>query len=341
MNEAKIYKHYRRTNGFRWRVQGSIEKYFFKPRGMSYSMKIRKLAGKRILERKEANQHIAELIKRGEPFWVGRYGSTEMQFLNAVLYKRYIGGKTGPLNWDVESRLSKLCDLSGFFPDDYELGMRYAEACLKAAPNMDVHAIWNLWMEEYMIGRYEKNTAVMQWGDIAPYYQRQSNADVPWSSALKGKKVLVINPFVYSIEQQYTNNRMKIFDKIFPADMILPEFELKTLKSVQTLSNSKDERFTDWFDALQWMIEECKKIDFDVALIGCGAYGFLLADAIKNMGKGAIQTCGCTQMIFGVLGQRWMDDEALMRDVVNESWIRPSDSERIEGMDKVEGACYW
>ena len=39
------------------------------------------------------------------------------------------------------------------------------------------------------------------------------------------------------------------------------------------------------------MSEEIAKIDFDIALIACGAYGFPLASRIKNMGKIAIH-CG-------------------------------------------------
>lgn len=31
-------------------------------------------------------------------------------------------------------------------------------------------------------------------------------------------------------------------------------------------------RFNDWFEALDYMVEEALKIPFDIALIGCGAY---------------------------------------------------------------------
>jgi len=341
MNEKNWYKLYRTKNGLRLRIQGSIDKHLYKPKGKEFKPETKSMAGRKVLTLAESNDTIAALIESGKPFWVGRYGSTEMQFINSVLYDRYIHGKTGPLNWDIDSRLKKLCTLSGFFPEDKALGIKYADLCIEAAANMDIHAIWDLWMEEYMIGRLEPNAKVIKWGYIAPYYQRQSKGDRPWSRALKGKKVLVINSFVDSISAQYANSREKLFEKIFDADLILPEFELKTLKSVQTLGNTEDARFGNWFEALDWMIEECKKIDFDVALIGCGAYGFLLADAVKKMGKGAIQTCGGTQMMFGVLGNRWTEDETLMEEVVNDSWVRPMDSEKFKDINQVEGACYW
>ena len=121
-----------------------------------------------------------------------------------------------------------------------------------------------------------------------------------------GKKVLVIHPFEDSIKKQYEKNRTHIFERIYDADDILPEFELITLKAVQTLAGEHDSRFATWFEALNWMIEQCKKIEFDVAIIGCGAYGFPLAAELKRMGKTAIHLGGATQIVFGIVrdGQR-------------------------------------
>ena len=79
------------------------------------------------------------------------------------------------------------------------------------------------------------------------------------TSALAGKKVLVIHPFEESIQNQY-----KHFDKLFPGTDILPEFELKTLKAVQTAGSATDARFATWFDALDYMCRECEKIDFGI-----------------------------------------------------------------------------
>lgn len=41
------------------------------------------------------------------------------------------------------------------------------------------------------------------------------------------------------------------------------------------------------------------------------------------MGKIAIQLCGATQLLFGVLGKRWEAMDDFMHGVVNESWVRP------------------
>ena len=78
------------------------------------------------------------------------------------------------------------------------------------------------------------------------YFEPWSSPEKPWSAALKGKKVLVIHPFKETIERQYKRR-----EEIFPGTDILPEFELITLKAVQTVAGEKDNRFSTWFDALE------------------------------------------------------------------------------------------
>ena len=341
MNDKQRYIYHNKRNGLKWLWQGVIDKHFFKPYGNEYHYITKKISGRRILEKEESNSRIIQLIQSGKPFWIARYGHTEMRFINAVLYDRFIAGDITTENADVDSALKQFCNNAGFFPFDKELGTRYVDSVLKAAPNIDIHAVWDLWMEEYMADAFENKAEFMRWGDFAPYYLRKKDNIKPWTSALKDKKVLVINPFVDSIQKQYTTFRTELFSKIFDADMILPQFELLTLKSVQTSGGNIDNRFSNWFEALDYMKNLINDIDFDVALIGCGAYGYLLADYIKKIGKGAIQSCGCTQMLFGVLGKRWTEDSTLMSEVVNECWTRPSQEERYDGMNKVEDACYW
>lgn len=343
-NKDIYYKKYllhQKKNSLKWIMIGSINKHFYKPYGKVYHYKTKKMAGKSILSKGDFNNRLIELIQSGKPFWMARYGHTEMRYINSILYKKYVNGKITPENASPEDSLKQLCNNAGFFPFDSELGELYVKNVIEASKNIDIHAAWDLWMEEYMIDAYEKNAEISYWGHFAPYYLRQNEGIIPWTSALSGKKVLVINPFVDSIEKQYKEKRDLIFKNIFDANQILPQFELVCLKAVQTSGGTKDSRFTNWFEALHYMVEECKKIDFDIALIGCGAYGFLLANEIKKMGKGAIQSCGCTQMLFGVLGKRWTSDQTLMSEVINDSWTRPSLSERPEGLNNVENGCYW
>ena len=121
---------------------------------------------------------------------------------------------------------------------------------------------------------------------------------------------------------------------------MLPEFELKTLKAIQTIAGETDDRFSDWFEALEYMRDEAMKIDFDVAIIGCGAYGFPLAAMLKRAGKCAIHMGGATQYLFGIKSKRGENHE-FIKSLFNDNWVRPSEKETPKNKNLVEGGCYW
>jgi hypothetical protein len=151
---------------------------------------------------------------------------------------------------------------------------------------------------------------------------------------LANQKVLVIHPFEKSIQKQYANR-----EKLFKDPRILPDFTLLTLKAVQSIARNET-GFSNWFEALDWMCTQIRSLDFDIAIIGAGAYGLPLAAFIKRMGKKAIQLGGATQILFGIRGQRW-DRMPFFQQLYNQNWIRPLPEETPANFQKVEGGCYW
>ena len=147
--------------------------------------------------------------------------------------------------------------------------------------------------------------------------------------------MLVVHPFATTIQHQY-ERRSNLFD-----NNLLPEFELEVIPAVQSIAGEVT-RFNDWFGALDWMKEEIAKRDFDVCILGCGAYGFPLAGFVKDLGKKAIHLGGVTQLLFGIRGARWENFVVQpYSNLFNEFWVRPTDDERPRHAHIVENACYW
>ena len=88
------------------------------------------------------------------------------------------------------------------------------------------------------------------------------------------------------------------------------------------------------------MKDEIAKKDFDIALIGCGAYGLPLASHVKRLGKIGIHMGGCLQLLFGIKGQRW-DSIKKINKFYNDSWVRPLEADKPKNYLKVENGCYW
>jgi hypothetical protein len=166
--------------------------------------------------------------------------------------------------------------------------------------------------------------------DLEPFF-----ATNPWTLALEGKKVLVVHPFAETIISQYSKREL-LFD-----NNLLPLFELKTIKAVQSVAGEKT-NFKDWFEALESMKNKIDSTDYDICIIGCGAYGFPLAAHVKRSGKKAVHLAGVTQLLFGIKGKRW--EEFIVwpyENLFNEHWVRPKENDKPKSADIVEGACYW
>lgn len=287
-----------------------------------------------------ANDYIYESLNAmpSMPLMCAKFGTTELGVVCAYEIKHryplkaylddFLHGRVSVYRKNI---LDGLCRLSGFFPNNLQLGEKFYNLVLDDMREIDVLASY-IYEEKY-IAKYLNCVKVDLDGYYAPFMWQK-----PWTKYLKGKKVLVVHPFVDSIRYQYEHNRDKLFDN----PDVLPEFkELLTVKAVQTISDQQDERFDTWFDALQFMKDEISKLDFDIALIGCGAYGMCLAAHVKRMGKQAVHLAGWTQMLFGVYGERWIKDQPQYSKYINEYWIRPLESEKPKGAEKVENGCYW
>ena len=280
---------------------------------------------KKTLDRTQAQDAIKTFILEGKPALISRFGSVEAQTTADA-----IGVSLGVKRHMNKKCLQKIRMNAGVFPYGEETAMRFAEISREAAKQVDILGEWKTSMQSYLINCICPDTTMLtKLGCLEPY-----TSPTPWSAALRGKKVLVIHPFKETIEKQYKKREL-----LFENPDVLPEFELFVLKAVQTIAGEEDARFQDWFEALDYMYEEAMKIDFDVAIIGCGAYGMPLGAMLKQRGKTVIHLGGVTQLLFGIKGARW-DNQSLAR-FYNEHWVRPSESETPAGAHKIEGACYW
>lgn len=281
----------------------------------------------------ETNNLISGMLLSNTPCMIARFGLTEMNYLYSYLAYQ-LNDNFVNQNKLVDA-MNRLCLLSGFFPNELELGERFANSYFEAIPEMDLCGVWNLYMEDYILDKYAPHCQLTELKFLEPWNTQNK---VAWSAALKGKKVLVIHPFKDSIEKQYEKHKY-IFSNKFDYDNILPDFDLITIKAVQSLGGEND-LYDNWFEALDSMIEQAKQIDFDIAIIGCGAYGMPIAAEIKRMGKKAIHLGGATQLMFGIWGHRW-DQIPGTSDLINEAWIRPSNDEKPKRAEDVEDGCYW
>lgn len=286
-----------------------------------------------------ANDLIRELLRDDAPCMIARFGTGELEAALRGIYIRDKScvitkffklaiGMIGPFWWDNSIRAG-LCWNAGFFPPTDEALEAFSVRVCEDAMQIDILATHSPGETEVCMG----NAAVkaIPLPDLEPF--RRHN---PWTSALYGKKVLVVHPFVDTIRSQYEKRRL-----LFKNPDMLPDFRLETYRTLSSFAGNKVP-YSTWFDALDKMCADIAKIDFDIALIGCGAYGMSIGAYIKReLKRKAVHMGGATQLLFGIKGGRWDRVPLYSEGLYNEHWVRPFASDTVPSVRTIEGGCYW
>lgn len=265
----------------------------------------------------DGNNYIKEKIKSGIPFIASKMGAVEQRVIIAKLNNNY------------NSVRSMASDNAGITPSDDATLDFFFDEYTQALQNTDILGSMCMDSEKMIISKYSPNSIFSELRLLEPFYFEN-----PWSEMLAALNVLIIHPFEATIQKQYS-----IREQLFANEKILPKFNLLTIKAEQTNGGGMDNN-KPFIESLNIMKSKIDSFNFDIAIIGCGAYGLLLANYIKNKGKQAVHIGGGMQILFGIKGRRW-DAHPEISSMYNESWCRPLDEEKTRNYNIIEGGTYW
>lgn len=297
-------------SNFLFRVKNTINKK---------SKKTKEKYIQKMVDKQEFNDKLKHMIISKEPFAISRIGSVELDCI--FTYEYY--NKFNTRNRDM------MKNNAGFFPSDDKSLKKFHSLYIEDINDIDIFGYWKNTGEDIIFNKYgNSKLQITELKNIEPYYHNN-----PWTLSLKGKNVLVIHPFNQTINLQYKKR-----EDLFSVPT-LPDFNLISYSPPQTIGGESNE-YTSWFDALENTLDEIDKINFDIALIGAGAYGLPIAAHIKRSKKQAIHFGGSLQILFGIKGKRW-DEHPYISKMYNDNWVRPMDIEKPTNFKNVEKGCYW
>lgn len=269
-----------------------------------------------------AQDRIAEHIAAGGRL-VARVGESEGRVAAFHLRRRWGARRPAP----YEPGLARQIKFgAGYFPTDDRALDRLAALYRGAVQDIDLYAAWtphDRWLAP-------RGAELCRLVDLEPFF-----AVRPWTRALAGRRVAVVSPFAASIAAQFAR-REALF-----ARPLLPAFELHTVTAAQT-NCDVDVAGQDWMGNLDAMDRAVAASGAEIAIIGAGAYGLPLGARAKSRGTTAIVTGGITQLLFGIMGNRWLE-LAPYRALMTSAWVRPAAHERPPGHDRLEmpGGAHW
>ena len=311
---------------------------------LNSSRLVHKIRAKKVLKLMQDNYWnvddvIFELISKGDPALIGRFGGAEIKILSCLddLTPTTI---VDPFSYIYSSitlkrRLIQGRELSGFFPLNYESIKFFSQAYKESIDNSDLLGCWGAIDTSFEYKAYKINKGrIIPFMATAPWvetYQLSQLSRQPWSMALSGKKVLVVSSFSESFKHQVSK-----FSSVFQ-NVRLPKIHFEFINSPMTQGGKLN---SSWKQNLEIIQQKMEDIDFDIALISAGTYAYPLANHAKKIGKIGINCGGELQLYFGVIGARWENTNKVNR-YFNSSWIRPGLSERPKNWKDIEQGCFW
>ena len=277
---------------------------------------------------------IKRLLESNQPFFIGRIAGVELKIAHLVLK----GVPSSSREYQEER--ARLQTNAGIYTKTDESVQEYAKQLLEAYDHCTVIAEWErtgkvfsfTGMGQELIAARTPHIPKINALSLEPYYVPDPHS---WMSAMRGKRVLVIHPFVHTMKQQTEH-----FAKLFPGREWFKDCTFQFVAPPFTLAGNHQGR--DWQEHLHRFLGTLdSSMAFDVALVAAGGYGMMISDHLYTKhNKLVLYIGGALQLFFGIIGKRWFDNKAIL-ELVNDDWVRPSQAERPDHFTRVEKGCYW
>lgn len=219
---------------------------------------------------------------------------------------------------------------------------KYSDAYFKAFQNCEIYTGWEknggvyngISASQDFVENHIAVKSKMCWAsalDVFHYIH-----DNPYTTSLKGLRILIISAFCDTISEQNLNA-----GKHYGVDLF-PDCNFLYIKPPQTQGDNHSLEWDQEMKIFQNKLDAMRD-DYDVALVSCGGYGNLVCNYIYEVhNKSAIYVGGVLQMYFGIYGKRWLTDRSsVLKMYLNKYWVRPKAEERPTGYLKVEDGCYF
>jgi hypothetical protein len=232
---------------------------------------------------------------------------------------------------------------TGIFPTSFEFLQRYSTQYASAVSQADFLGLFGYPAERELVQRLGLQAGLLKFTDTEPDRSIPHNPSLCYLPTLRGQRILLIAPFASFAAQRADK---KIFESVWsrigvpwfePAAVLAIDIPYGYIGQVKTF-----ERFGDSLKLKKHICGQIDSLDFDVALIAAGSLAIPLAVHIKSADKVAISLGGHLQVLFGILGQRWLLDEFWKQNYINEHWVRmPQQFVPENSANLVDKGAYW
>lgn len=212
---------------------------------------------------------------------------------------------------------------TGVFPTDINFQIKYANFYVNKIIESDFLGLFNGLNERKFVSELPFKSKFIDYRDTEPDRSIPYNASTCYLPYFAKMKILLIAPFA-SFAMQRSNKEIfeSVWKKIsmkwfYPASIQALDIPYGFFGQIKTF-----EQFENSINLYNDICSKIDKFDFDIALIAAGSLAIPLSVYIKQKEKVAISLGGHFQVLFGILGERWLRDSFWCEHYINENWAR-------------------
>ncbi len=268
---------------------------------------------------------IEQALKDGRGLSVGKLGYSEqlvLLFFDAIqrektsLQSKAIRPLYLALKYHSERQ-------TGIFPTDIAFLTLYAEFYKEQVCSADFLGLFGSPNESKIIEHLPTSTKFLEYVDTEPDRSIPYDSTQCYLPLFSGKKILLIAPYASFAKERASKEIYEAVWKKINGKWFEPLcIEAIDIPYSFAGQDTTFKAFTDSLALYDDIVNKIDEIDYDVALIAAGSLAIPLTVHIKNTQKIGISLGGHLQVLFGILGERWLRDKTWSENYINESWVR-------------------
>jgi hypothetical protein len=294
------------------------------------------------IDKQELNNQLKRAIQSKKGFAFGKIGFSEQFILG---YLPFLESSSNILHTKAyETVLRFHCEKqTGVFPTTPDFLAEFADFYTKTVRNLDVLGSFGADQEKELIIKNKLNVQLVPYKDMEPDRSVPEQVENCYLPLFENKKILYISPFAELLKERSSKEIYeKVWDKInkkwfYPKEVCAVEIPYSYITECST-----HKKYTTSLNLFKSICEEIDKQDYDVALIGAGALGIPLASYIKEQNKIGLSLGGHLQVMLGINGSRWRNDDYWKKNYINNAWIdMPSKYHPNQKNTLTDSGAYW
>jgi hypothetical protein len=285
-------------------------------------------------------RRLADAIEGRRPFAVGKIGPSELHWMAYPILRESGSSAVGMRLFERQMFLHGVKN-AGIFPAERQYYLDYNATYVRDTRNLDSIGVFlhGEKMERIVVAKYELTR-------LTHYLNHEPNRSTPdrpeqcYLPLLRDKKILIVCPFAELLRERA---QKEVFEAVWaktgkkwfhPGSIDAVEFPYGVCAETR-------QRYASASVLIDEINREISRRDFDVALIGAAGMAIPIASYVKSLGRIAIDLGGHLQVLFGVIGKRWREQEEWRERYFNDAWIDMPARYRPAETDVCDRGAYW